>query len=248
MEIPKIKVFDPKEYTIKQSKYKMAAKLPTRSILLAPSGAGKTILLQNFILDIYKNCFDAIYIWSPSINHDDSWLPVKKYIDKDINKIGDQTYFDEYNHDDLQNVIETQQQITRYMKQQKSKKLFQILIVIDDFADNPEFSRSSKLLHSLFTRGRHAMISSIVSVQKFAALHPIIRVNCLSYYIFKLRNWQDLEMVLNELGALLKDKKTLFEVYSLATEEPHAFLYVNLGAKNLNEMFMINFEKRITIK
>ena len=33
------------------------------------------------------------------------------------------------------------------MKQQKKTKMFNILIIIDDFADNPNFSQNSKLLH-----------------------------------------------------------------------------------------------------
>jgi hypothetical protein len=35
------------EYTCKQSKHDIAPKLPLRGILLAPSGAGKTVLLSN---------------------------------------------------------------------------------------------------------------------------------------------------------------------------------------------------------
>ena len=51
-----------------------------RSIVLGPGGSGKTILLQNMILDIYDGCFDQIYIFSPSVNLDHTWLPVKEYI------------------------------------------------------------------------------------------------------------------------------------------------------------------------
>ena len=58
---PKIEPIKLKEYTSKQSKYHQRAKLPTRSIVLGPSGTGKTILLQNMILDIYAGCFDKIY-------------------------------------------------------------------------------------------------------------------------------------------------------------------------------------------
>ena len=63
------------------------------------------------------------------------------------------------------------------MKKQNHKKLHQILVIIDDFADDPSFTRSSKLLHALYVRGRHNMISTITSTQKFNAIHPIIRVN-----------------------------------------------------------------------
>ena len=52
-EIPTIKPIKLKEYEVKQSKYNVASKLPVRPIILGPSGSGKSILLQNFILDIY---------------------------------------------------------------------------------------------------------------------------------------------------------------------------------------------------
>ena len=78
-EIPTIKPIRLKEYEVKQSKYNVAAKLPVRSIILGPSGSGKSILLQNFILDIYKDCFSRVYIFSPSINVDyQTWEPVTK--------------------------------------------------------------------------------------------------------------------------------------------------------------------------
>ena len=82
MSVPKIEPISIKEYTVKQSKYSVVGKLPIRSVILGPSGSGKTVLLQNMILDIYRNCFSKIYIFSPSIHVDASWLPVKEYIEK----------------------------------------------------------------------------------------------------------------------------------------------------------------------
>ena len=77
-DIPIIKPIKLKEYEVKQSKYNIASKLPIRSIILGPSGSGKSILLQNMILDIYKNCFSRVFIFSPSINVDyQTWEPVK---------------------------------------------------------------------------------------------------------------------------------------------------------------------------
>ena len=51
-ETPSIKPMHTKEYEVKQSKYNMVGKLPTRSILCGPSGAGKGVLLivKNFII------------------------------------------------------------------------------------------------------------------------------------------------------------------------------------------------------
>ena len=70
-----------KEYTCSQSKYEIAAKLPMRSVILGPSGSGKTILLQSMITDIYAGFFERIYVFSPSIDVDAAWKPVKRYIE-----------------------------------------------------------------------------------------------------------------------------------------------------------------------
>ena len=87
----------------------------------------------------------------------------------------EQIYFDNYNPSDLENVIERQKKIINYMKSKKIKKLHSILIVIDDHADDPKFVRYSKLLHGLFTRGRHDAVSVICSTQKynFSAYHSL---------------------------------------------------------------------------
>ena len=76
-----IKPIRTKEYIVKQSKYEVCGKLPIRSVILGPSGSGKTVLLQNMILNLYKDCFERIYIFSPSVNHDQTWEPVKSYIE-----------------------------------------------------------------------------------------------------------------------------------------------------------------------
>ena len=61
-----------------------SGKLPIRSVILGPSGSGKTVLLSNMILDIYKGCFSRVYIFSPSIEVDYTWVPVKEYIEKEM--------------------------------------------------------------------------------------------------------------------------------------------------------------------
>ena len=151
-------------------------------------------------------------------------------------------FFDHYDPEDLEKIIETQRKVTQYMKDHKKKKLYQILILVDDFADDPSFSRNSKLLHSLFTRGRHSMISTIVATQKFVAIHPIIRTNATELYVYRLRNQKDLDAFLEELSALY-DKKTLLELYQDATEAPFSFLYVKLNAQNRDDMFYMNLSK-----
>jgi DNA replication protein DnaC len=248
---PEIKPIRLKEYEVKQSKYyPNVPELPCRSVILGPSGSGKTILLQNMILDIYKNCFSRIYIFSPSIDIDHVWDQVKDYIEKElkIKNTDEEPYlFNHYSPEQLQNIIDIQHKVIEYQKKQNHKKLFSILIVIDDFADDSSFSRHSKLLHSLYTRGRHSSISTITSTQKFASISTLIRVNATELYVYRLRNYQDLETFLIEVSAII-NKKILLEIYNLATKEPFSFLYVNLRSKTKNGIFHIKFNKSIKIE
>ncbi len=118
------------EYTCKQSKHSVVPKLPLRGILLAPSGSGKTVLLSNMMLNIYRGCFERIYIFSPSVNVDQTWQAVKDYQEKVLGvkeTESDPLYFDHYDPDDLQHIIETQQKVILEMKKTKNDKTIQHL-------------------------------------------------------------------------------------------------------------------------
>ena len=250
MTTPKIQPINVQEYTVKQSKYEVCGKLPIRSVILGPSGSGKTVLLQNMILDIYRDCFSRIYIFSPSIEVDQTWQPVKSFITKHMNvkhTKEEPIYFDHYDPEALTHILGTQHKITNFLKKRGDKKLFQILIIVDDFADDPSFTRQSKILHSLYTRGRHNMISTITATQKFSAIHPIIRVNATELFVYRLRNYKYLETFIEEVSAVY-DKKTLLQLYNIATSEPHSFLYVKLVAKNKDDMFWMNFDRKLVIE
>ena len=239
---PKVTPIQLKEFTCNQSHYgDIVPKLPMRSMLVAPSGAGKTVLLTNMILDLYKGCFSRIYVWSPSIEVDSTWRPVKDYI-RDHIKPGDREkcYFDSYDPAELEQVINTQKKVIDYQKEQKHKDLYQILICIDDFADSPDFTRKSQLLHQLYIRGRHYMISTITSTQVYKQISPIVRKNLTHLFIYRLRNYGDLESIVEELSAIY-DKHTLLQIYHEAVSEEYSFLYVNLMPKDKRKMFMARF-------
>ena len=68
-----------------------------RSLILSPSGGGKTVLLVNMITDVCKGCFSIIYSFSPSVDIDHTWQPVKDYIAKEIKpNEREQIFFDRY--------------------------------------------------------------------------------------------------------------------------------------------------------
>ena len=86
-DIPKVEPIDIPKYNYKNSKYEMMPNLPARMLCVASSTGGKSVLIQNLILKIYRGSFERIYMFSPSVHVDDTWRAVKKYI-TDVLKVG----------------------------------------------------------------------------------------------------------------------------------------------------------------
>ena len=66
------------------------------------------------LLHIYRGCVEHIYICSPSVNVDQTWEEVKKFQDKVMGVKETETdplYFDHYDPEDLQHIIDTQQKV-----------------------------------------------------------------------------------------------------------------------------------------
>ena len=230
-EAPKVVAHDVHEYSTPQPADPVLPRLPMRAIALGPSGSGKTVFIQSLIVDLMRtrgggSCFLHIYVWSPSINLDPVWTTVKDFA-KNVLKQEDDCFYEEFDSADLQAVIEKQQKLITQLKQRGSKTLPNILIVVDDFADDVAVARRETLLHQLFMRGRHSKISTLISTQKYRALAPQIRTQALSFFVFKLRSQQELDALLDEVSAL-GGRKLVDGCYREATKKPYSFLYIRL--------------------
>ena len=109
MNCPIIKPYKSKEYKLKQSKYDNVPELPMRMIMVAQSKSGKSVLISNLVLDVYKDCFNQVYIFSPSIIIDENLIPVRKYLDERNKALNDKIYFEKYDPNELLNIVETQE-------------------------------------------------------------------------------------------------------------------------------------------
>ena len=213
--------------------------VPCTGIFLGPSKSGKTVALISMILEQYR---------SPSVNIDDSWIPVKKYIEEDLGVSAEreQAYWNEWDEAALRGIIQRQRKITETSKKLEMKKLYQVLIICDDFADSPQLHKPHGALDTLFIRGRHLQISTWVSSQKLRLISAAVRVNMQFLCCWRLRNQHELDAVIEELSALLpKDK--LHRIYEQATRDPYSFLFVYY-LKPKNEMFYLRFEERFALE
>ena len=72
--MPDVKPIGEIKYDFKQSKHEVVPILPMRAMIVGTSGSG-----------ICRGAFERVFIWSPSVNLDSIWLPVKKYIEEGLN-------------------------------------------------------------------------------------------------------------------------------------------------------------------
>ena len=121
------------------------------------------MLITNLIENVYRDCFERIYIISPSISVDDSWKSTTKYLNNSIT-VGENEpslYQETFDEATVNSIMDTQKKLTDHIKKNKeSNKLYSILLVLDDVADDTS-QRNSKALKSLFVKGRHSHISII---------------------------------------------------------------------------------------
>jgi hypothetical protein len=233
-----IRIYDKTEYKIKQSKYKNVPILPMRCMITAQSGSGKSVLIQNMILNFYLGCFERIYIFSHSIDLDHSWQPVKDYLNKHYK--GKHELFNNYDQEMLDKIITSQEITITILKENNKKEMYGILIVLDDMMDDKKAMRNNSLLEKLFIRGRHSYISTIVSVQKYISVSPVIRFNTSCDIIFKLRSQKDLDAIIEEYGALAP-KNEILKRYKEIVNIPYNFVYINKLGKNFDEIFNNGF-------
>jgi hypothetical protein len=246
MSVPVISAAKTKKYEIKQSKYfPNVPEVPFRSVIVAPSGTGKTVLLTNLITEVYpvKKIFERYYIFSHSVNLDDAWQPVRRaFRDADLDP--NQYMFDEFSNDHLEEILDTQRKVIEHQKGKKDSRLFSICIVLDDLLDDHQALRGSKALEMLFIRGRHLQVSCLCSVQKYRAVAPVLRINSSDDIVFKIRNKMDLDAILEEFSALAP-KKSIEAVYRAAVDQPYGFLWINKRAKRPEDFFVGSFKQRL---
>ena len=148
--------------------------------------------------------------------------PIKKYIEEDmkVNTDREQVYFENWDEAALRRIIDQQRKITQTSKELKMKRLYQILITIDDFADSPHLHKKTgdaALEHPVYQRpsfpdfhvGQHP--EAALDQQRRAGQRPAVEKDSL----------------LEKLTAFVP-KQQLHAMYEEAVREPYSFLYIYL--------------------
>ena len=119
--LPQVKPVPYRHIPTKQGRYKALPSLPSRSLLLAPSGGGGSTLMQWLILTGFRGLYSRIHIVSPSIHVDsETWDPVRRYIYGEMGTPKEEVCLHEdWDADFVENLLAESLEITHY---QKSKR------------------------------------------------------------------------------------------------------------------------------
>ncbi len=198
------------------------------------------------LLGPYAKIFDQVHVFSPSVEIDSAWNPVREF----AKHLEASSFHSEWNEAALREILDDQRQRIKKLKDAKSTKpLPQVLTIIDDFADRQDIMHSaSNILTTLFIRGRHFGSSCWLSSQKLTAISTVARVNFRFMLVWRLRNAKEIQALMEELSAIYPIK-VLREMYETAiSDESHSFWYINLVAKAKEDMFYVRFEEKMVVE
>ena len=200
-----------------------------------PSMSGKGVFVQNIIMypNLYHDkkgdsVFDELHIWTGSAKLDVNLEKVKRWAEDVLKQDPEKNpaIHDGFNPEEVRNVIEKQRKAVRKARRE-SKRIPQILFIIDDLADDKR-TMGCNLIRELMLRGRHSYISTILSTQKMRAIDHACRLQFTAIAQFAVRSMKDWEVIKEEFTAAI-DPKVLQKMYDIATtSDPYGFLFIDL--------------------
>ena len=190
--------------------------IPFRSLVVAPSGSGKSIFITNLITLFCrgKGTFDQIHIFCKSKDE-----PLYRFL-----------------CDKSKGLIEIHEDLEKLPPLNELKPNEQTLIIFDDFVTD---IKKHPVIQEYYIRGRKRGCSMMFLSQSYYNTPKIIRQNINYCIILKLGGSRDVSAILKECSVDLT-KEQLLEMYNIATKKKFDVLVVNME-KSGNERYRHNF-------
>lgn len=208
-------------------------------LICGSRGSGKSNLLTNIVCrnkPFFKGHFNKIYLFSPTAKSD------TKICTNIVEKINFGNYYDKYDDEALEEILDNQMgQIEMYGRDVSDKLLF----IFDDLvSSNDAFSNSKNAITKLVFNSRHYNASVIILSQRYISVPKNVRTNAQIIFC-RLENEKEIETFINEISFI--PTKKLKEIYDYVIKEPFKFLGINYQQGEPLKRFYSNFNQ-LTIK
>ena len=228
--------------------------LPSSFCLISPTSGGKTVTLTNIFCKFYKDKFERIFLFSPTVRLDEQYKPLIKMIEKSCDQEREPLIFEDFSMAKLGQIIADQRKIVEECRKRKLKPP-QIAIILDDLAERADILQTRKggacggsHVLSLAVSGRHSQITWCICAQKMSMISRGIMAQVRCLIVGRLRSKHEIDVLAEELSGLAGSKDAALALIDYATRDPFSFLFVRLDAKTRSETFWLRFERRLTVK
>jgi hypothetical protein len=201
---------------------------------IAASNQGKThALIHDFLLGVYKHKFSMIWCFGPTLRVDDTYKPLISYIEKYLKPKEEYLFEDFGNGEELERILSEQMALVQLMKEE-GRKPFHVAVILEDIADDPRIARNSRILNSLFSRGRHAYLSVFCVSQSLRALAPLIRKNLSVLVMGRINNIKDLEAASEEFSLIAGSREEfIYKYWKAINDKPYSYIVIDLVSREL---------------
>jgi hypothetical protein len=212
---------------------------PFTMAFVGPSRSGKSNVIRNLLLrkNYYYNKFDYVFIFSPSIEFNGDFDEIKSNKKQKIVK------FDAFDEGKISEIMNKQADVIR---QHGQKNAGHILVLLDDVFDDPAFTNSS-LLKTLTMRGRHLLISLMMSGQKLTLMGRPVRNNLTHLVFFRPGNFKEMDFFIDE--NIPKSRKKDFEkAFKEVWAKKYNFVFIDYLNPDLSKRYREGFSKSLGLE
>lgn len=226
---------------LKQDKVKnpIDTRIPTppfRIIIIAPSFSGKSNLIANIIRSkrFYRGFFKYVHFFSKTFQADRLWVQKFKTSEDFVKDNLDVQY--------IENIIEFQEKL-----KENNEPMEHHLFILDDLANEIKDSKND-IITKLFFRGRHHLISTIITAQSYKSLAKNLRTNASALIFFKQANNKEITSIAEENSFDLGNNQFEQLFQHVTNLKAFNFLMIDRQEIDRDKKFRINFDKLIKVE
>lgn len=183
-------------------------------------GSGKTSLLMNFVMKLYKKCFHHIYVFMPKSS--------RKSLKKNVfdKHLPPEQIYDELNQMNIHEVYQ--------LLKANSERGERSLIIFDDVQKALKDFSVLQSLKNIIANQRHLKVVNLILLQNYFALDKSLRELINNVIMFKLNKSQT-EKVFDEV---VEGGKEMFEeVRDLVFDQPYKWIFINVPSQRIFDGF-----------